>query len=165
VEARLDSLLTGRPAQRFTGFPTSTRTAGAAIAASSARRRSPAARPNPLVVTSLTATKASAQHLYEVIYCARGEMENRIKECQLDLFADRNLGRHDARPPTAPVLRVHGLCAAAYVLLCLLHRIGLAHRQFADATCGTVCLQLLKIGALVRINVRPIKLAMASAWP
>ena len=53
----------------------------------------------------------------------------------------------------------------AYVLLCVLRRIGLAHTQFADATCGTTRLRLLKIGALVRISVRRIKLAMASAYP
>jgi hypothetical protein len=53
----------------------------------------------------------------------------------------------------------------AYVLLCALRRIGLAYTQFADATCGTIRLRLLKIGALVRINVRRIKLAMASAYP
>ena len=53
----------------------------------------------------------------------------------------------------------------AYVLLCALRRIGLAHTQFADATCGTIRLKLLKIGALVRISVRRIKLAMASAFP
>jgi hypothetical protein len=53
----------------------------------------------------------------------------------------------------------------AYVLLCALRRIGLAYTQFADATCGTIRLRLLKIGALVRISVRRIKLAMASAYP
>ena len=53
----------------------------------------------------------------------------------------------------------------AYVLLCALRRIGLAHTQFAEATCGTIRLKILKLGALVRISVRRIKLAMASACP
>ncbi len=53
----------------------------------------------------------------------------------------------------------------AYVLLCALRRIGLAHTQFADATCGTIRLKLLKIGAQIRLSVRRIKIAMASAYP
>jgi hypothetical protein len=53
----------------------------------------------------------------------------------------------------------------AYVLLCALRRIGLAHTEFAEATCGTMRLRLLKIGALVRISVRRVKIAMASAYP
>jgi hypothetical protein len=112
------------------------------------------------VVTSLKPAEAVARHLYETIYCARGEMENRIKECQLDLFADRT---------SAATLRANQLrlwfASAAYALLCALRRIGLAHTQFADATCGTLRLRLLKIGALVTTSVRRIKLAMASAWP
>ena len=95
-----------------------------------------------------------------MIYCARGEMENRIKECQLDLFADR---------ASAATMRANQLrlwfASMAYVLLCALRRIGLAHTQFAEATCGTIRLALLKIGALVRKSVRRIKVAMASAHP
>jgi hypothetical protein len=113
---------------------------------------------NPhFVVTSLKMREVGAQHLYEVI-CARGEMENRIKECQLDLFADRT----SAATMRANQLRLW-FPAMAYVLLCALRRIGLVHTQFADATCGTIRLKLLKLGALVRISVRRIKFAMASA--
>ena len=116
---------------------------------------------NPrFVVTSLTTRQAGAQHLYEVIYCARGEMENRIKECQLDLFADRT----SAATMRANQLRLW-FAAMAYVLLCALRRIGLAHTQFAEATCGTIRLKLLKLGAFVRISVRRIKFSMASACP
>ena len=116
---------------------------------------------NPrFVVTSLRSSEVGAQHLYEAIYCARGEMENRIKECQLDLFADRT---------SAATMRANQLglwfASMAYVLLCALRRIGLAYTQFADATCGTIRLKLLKIGAQVRISVRRIKVAMASACP
>ena len=116
---------------------------------------------NPrFVVTSLKPSEVAAQHLYETIYCARGEMENRIKECQLDLFADRT----SAATMRANQLRLW-FASMAYVLLCALRRIGLAHTQFAEATCGTIRLKLLKLGALVRISVRRIKLAMASACP
>ena len=87
-------------------------------------------------------------------------MENRIKECQLDLFADRT----STRTMRANQLRLW-FASMAYVLLCALRRIGLAHTQFAQATCGTIRLQLLKIGALVRISVRRVKVAMASAFP
>lgn len=116
---------------------------------------------NPrFIVTSLAKKEIDARRLYEDIYCARGEMENRIKECQGDLFADRT----SAATLAANQLRLW-FASMAYVLLCALRRIGLAHTQFADATCGTLRLKLLKIGALVRISVRRIKLAMASAYP
>ena len=101
-----------------------------------------------------------ARRLYEDIYCARGEMENRIKECQLDLFADRT----SATTIAANQLRLW-FASFAYVLLAALRRIGLAKTQFATATCGTIQLQLLKIGALVRISVRRVVFAMASGCP
>ena len=87
-------------------------------------------------------------------------MENRIKECQLDLFADRT----SAATMRANQLRLW-FASMAYVLLCALRRIGLAFTQFARATCGTIRLKLLKIGALVRISVRRIHVAIASACP
>jgi hypothetical protein len=117
--------------------------------------------PNPrFIVTSLGAAACGARRLYEDIYCARGEMENRIKECQLDLFADRT----STATMQANQLRLW-FASMAYVLLCALRRIGLKHTQFAAATCGTIRLRLLKIGALVRLSCRRIKLAMASAFP
>ena len=86
-------------------------------------------------------------------------MENRIKECQLDLFADRT----SSATMQANQLRLWSATASmAYVLLSVLRRIALRHTQFADATCGTIRLKLLKIGALVRRSVRRIKFAMAS---
>ena len=97
-------------------------------------------------------------------------MENRIKECQLDLYADRT----SAKTMRANQLRLW-FAAIAYALICALPhgsspwaegpRIGLAHTQFARASCGTIRLKLLKIGALVRTSVRRIKLAMPSAFP
>jgi hypothetical protein len=116
---------------------------------------------NPrFVVTSLDRQEAEARYLYERIYCAQGEMENRIKECQLDLYADRT----SAKTMRANQWRLW-LTAMAYALLCGLRRIALKHTQFAEATCGTIRLKLLKIGALVRVSVRRIKIAMASACP
>ena len=114
---------------------------------------------NPrFIVTSLKPDKIDARTLYERVYCARGDMENRIKECQLDLFADRT----SASTMRANQLRLW-FASMAYVLLCALRRIGLAHTQFDRATCGTLRLALLKVGALVTISVRRIRLAMASA--
>ena len=116
---------------------------------------------NPrFVVTSLGRHEVKARRLYERLYCARGEMENRIKECQLDLFADRT----SARSMRANQLRLW-FAAMAYVLLCALRRIGLAHTRFAKATCGSLRLKLLKIAALVRLSVRRIRFAMPSAFP
>ena len=87
-------------------------------------------------------------------------MENLIKECQADLFADRT----SAKTMRANQLRLW-FASMAYVLLCALRRIGLKHTPFAEANCGTIRLRLLKIGALVRVSVRRVKIAMASACP
>ena len=111
-------------------------------------------------MTSLTRAECRPKYLYEKVYCARGEMENRIKECQLDLYADRT----STATMRANQLRLW-FASMAYVLLCALRRIGLHHTPFANASCGTVRLKLLKIGALVRISVRRIKIAMASGCP
>ena len=83
-------------------------------------------------------------------------MENWIKECQLDLFA----GRTSSATIRANQLRLW-FASLAYVLVCALRRIGLERTQFAKANCGSIRLKLLKIGALVQISVRRIKLAMA----
>jgi hypothetical protein len=161
VQASLDSLRTGRSARRFKDFMWSTLDSWSRNRRVVGKAEVTRAESNPrFVVTSLKSHEVAAQHLYEVIYCARGEMENRIKECQLDLFADRT----SAATMRANQLRLW-FAAMAYVLLCALRRIGLAHTQFAEATCGTIRLKLLKVGALVRISVRRIKLAMASACP
>jgi hypothetical protein len=161
TQASLDSLRIGRAARRFKDLTWSTLDSWSRHRRVIAKAEVTGGEANPrFVVTSLKPTEVSAQHLYEVIYCARGEMENRIKECQLDLFADRT----SAATMRANQLRLW-FTAMAYVLLCALRRIGLAHTQFADATCGTIRLKLLKLGALVRVSVRRIKFAMASACP
>jgi hypothetical protein len=116
---------------------------------------------NPrFVVTSLHGSDGDARKLYEDIYCARGEMENRIKECQSDLFA----GRTSAATMRANQLRLW-LAAFAYVLMAALRRIGLARTELAKATCATIRLKLLKIGALITKSVRRVKIAFASSYP
>ena len=161
MQASLDSLRTGRAARRFKDFMWSTLDSWSRNRRVVGKAEVTRAEANPrFVVTSLKSSEVTAQYLYERIYCARGEMENRIKECQLDLFADRT----SAATMRANQLRLW-FASMAYVLLCALRRIGLAHTQFADATCGTIRLKLLKLGALVRISVRRIKFAMASACP
>ena len=87
---------------------------------------------NPrFVVTSLTRAECKARYLYEKVYCARGDMENRIKECQLDLYADRT----STATMRANQLRLW-FASMAYVLLCALRRIALHHTPFAKATCA-----------------------------
>jgi Transposase DDE domain group 1 len=116
---------------------------------------------NPrFIVTSLDAMQGTAAFLYEDIYCARGDMENRIKECQLDLYADRT----PATTMRANQLRLW-LASYAYVLMCALRRIALTGTELAKATCGSIRLKLLKIGAQVTVSVRRVKFALASAHP
>ena len=161
IAASVESLGTGKPARRFKDFTYSTLDSWSRERRVVGKAEVTGGDANPrFVVTSLRPQEAGARYLYQKLYCARGEMENRIKECQLDLFADRT----SAATMRANQLRLW-FASMAYVLLCALRRIGLAHSQFAEATCGTVRLKLLKLGALVRISVRRIKVAMASACP
>jgi hypothetical protein len=159
--AEEDSKVTGQPARRFKEFSWSTRDSWSRQRRVIAKAEWTGGAANPrFVVTSLSGQEAAPQRLYEEIYCARGDMENRIKECQLDLFADRT----SAATMRANQLRLW-FASMAYVLLCALRRIALQQTQFAKATCGTIRLKLLKIGALVRASVRRIKFAMASGCP
>jgi hypothetical protein len=116
---------------------------------------------NPrFVVTSLSPDRVDAQTVYETIYCARGDMENRIKEQQLDLFATRTSGR---------LMRVNQLrlwlSSVAYVLLNELRRLALAGTSMARAYCSSLRLKLLKIGARVRVTTRKVWVSLASAYP
>ena len=159
--AQEHSQRTGQPARRFKDFTWRTRKSWSQARRVVAKAEWTGGEANPrFVVTSLTSEEHEARHLYEKLYCARGEMENRIKECQLDLYADRT----SAHTMRANQLRLW-FASMAYVLMCALRRIGLANTQFARASCGTIRLKLLKIGAMVRTSVRRIKLAMPSAFP
>jgi hypothetical protein len=115
---------------------------------------------NPrFVVTSLPSQKWAAQALYEDLYCARGEMENRIKE-QLMLFADRTSTAYRR----SNQIRLY-FSSLAYVLMQALRRLGLQGTEMAKAQCTTLRLKLLKIGALIRITVRNVWVSMAEGYP
>ena len=159
--AEAESLARGGPARRFADFAWRTLDSWSRTRRVVAKAEHLPKGANPrFIVTSLPASETDARTLYEEVYCARGEIENRIKEQQLDLFADRT----SAATMRANQLRLW-FASFAYVLLAALRRIGLRHTQFAAATCGTIRLKLLKIGAQVRKSVRRIKVAMASACP
>lgn len=152
---------TGQPARRFKEFFYATRDSWSRRRRVVAKAEHLAKGANPrFVVTSLKAAKVDKRTLYERTYCARGEMENRIKECQLDLFADRT----SAATMKANQLRLW-FAAFAYVLVAALRRLGLQHTQFANATCGTIRRKLLKIGARITTSVRRVKIAMTSGCP
>lgn len=117
--------------------------------------------PNPrFVVTNTPASERAAQELYETDYCGRGEMENRIKEQQLCLFADRT----SCRTLRANQLRLW-FSTLAYVLLHVLRERGLKGTQLASARCDTIRTKLLKIGAAVSVTVRKVWVRLASACP
>lgn len=115
---------------------------------------------NPrFLVTSLTPERWEKRKLYEDLYCARGDMENRIKE-QFVLFADRV----SASTMRANQLRIY-LSVIAYSLMSGLRRLGLHATALATAQVGTIRLRLLKIGALIRVTVRKVWVRMASSYP
>jgi hypothetical protein len=116
---------------------------------------------NPrFVVTNLSAQEYEGQELYEKMYCARGEMENRIKEQQLYLFADRT----SSTTMRANQLRLW-FSSLAYVILNELRYVGLRGTRMAEATCASMRLKLLKIGAHLKVSVRRIVFSMASGYP
>jgi hypothetical protein len=161
AQAEAKSRRTGKPARYFKDFLWTTRRSWSRVRRVVGKAEFTADEANPrFVVTSLKRAKCRPKYLYEKLYCARGDMENRIKECQLDLYADRT----STATMRANQLRLW-LASFAYVLLCAVRRIGLHHTPFASASCGTIRLKLLKIGAIVRVSVRRIKIAMASSCP
>lgn len=116
---------------------------------------------NPrFVVTSLSSGEHEPQALYEKLYCARGDMENRIKEQQLDMFADRT----SAHTMRANQLRLW-FASVAYVLINLLRHFGLKGTELERAQAGTIRLRLLKVAAIVRVSVRRVVLSLSAAAP
>lgn len=116
---------------------------------------------NPrFVVTNLSKKKFNSKVLYEDIYCARGDMENRIKEQQLDMFADRT----STALMRSNQLRLY-FSSIAYILMQAFRRLGLKGTEYAKAQCGTIRTKLLKIGAQIKISVRRIFISMASGCP
>jgi hypothetical protein len=157
-EARQQYETTGKAARVFTEFRYRTRKSWSRWRRVIAKAEYIPGKENPrFVVTSLAG--GDAQSLYEKLYCARGEMENRIKE-QLCLFADR-LSTATMR---ANQLRLY-LSAMAYTLLEALRRLALRGTEWAEAQVDTIRLRLLKIAAQVQISARRIRLRYSAAYP
>jgi hypothetical protein len=163
-EATLEWNRTGKPARVFTEFEY--RTKKTKKGGWDRERRVVAkaehidGKENPrFVVTSLTSQQCQAQALYENLYCARGDMENRIKE-QFSLFADRV----SAETMRANQMRLY-LSAMAYILVSGLRRLGLKGTALAQAQVSTIRTKLLKIGAQIRVTVRKVWVSMSSSYP
>lgn len=159
--AKRKATRTGQPARVFTDFQYRTRKSWSAERRVIAKAEHTNGSANPrFIVTNVHPAYGAPRFLYETVYCQRGEMENRLKECQGDLFADRT--------PT-PTMRANQLrlwlSSLAYVLMCAVRRIGLVGTKLERATCGTIRLVLLKLGTRVTISVRRVKLAFASSCP
>jgi hypothetical protein len=157
---------TGKPARIFAEFDYQTRRKSKHKGGWSRARRVVAkaehidGKENPrFVVTSLSAEQWPAQALYEELYCARGDMENRIKE-QFSLFADRV----SAETMRANQLRLY-FSVMAYVLMSGLRRIGLKSTEMAQAQAATIRTKLLKIGAQVRVTARKVWISLSSSYP
>lgn len=152
---------TGTASRVFTEFNYRTRTSWTRARRVIAKAEHLCKGPNPrFIVTNLSGSEVHSRELYEEVYCARGDMENRIKEQQLDLFADRT---------SAHTLRANQLrlwfSSLAYVLTSALRRIALKGTRLAKATSGTIRLKLFKIGALIKLSVRRFQIHLASACP
>lgn len=116
---------------------------------------------NPrFIVTNLTKQELEAQPLYEKLYCARGNMENRIKEQYLDLFADRT----PCFLMRANQLRLY-FAVVAYMLMDALRRLGLRGTKFAHAQAHTIRMKLLKLGAIIKVSVRRVVFSLAGSYP
>jgi hypothetical protein len=116
---------------------------------------------NPrFVVTSIKKIKRSARWIYEDLYCQRGDMENRTKEQQMDMFADRT----STSTMVANQLRLY-FSSVAYMLMQALRRLALSGTEMARAQCGTIRTRLLKIAATVRVTVRKVWVSMPTGCP
>jgi len=152
---------TGKPARLFVDLSYRTRQSWSRRRRVVAKAEYTSKGENPrFVVTSLEAEQMDAQSLYEDFYCARGEMENRIKEQQLGLFADRT----STALMRSNQIRLY-FSGIAYCLMQALRELGLTGTEMAKAQCQTIRLRLLKIGARVRITARKIWISMASGHP
>jgi Transposase DDE domain group 1 len=151
----------GQPARVFKDFRYRTRDSWSRERRVVGKAEHLAKGPNPrFVVSSLGPEAVAAQALYEQEYCGRGDMENRIKEQQRMLFADR---------VSCATLRANQvrLCLAtvAYIVLRALRQFGLGQTELAQAQCDTIRLKVLKLGAVVRISVRRVWVALSEAYP
>jgi hypothetical protein len=160
-KARLDWASSGHASQRFIQFSCRTRNSWARGRRVVAKAEYLDKGENPrFVVTDFSSQEYEGQEPYEKVYCARGEMENRIKEQQLYLFADRI----SSATMAANQLRLW-FSSLAYVILNELRCVGLRGTRMAQVTCASIRLKLLKIGAQVRLSVRRVTFSMASRYP
>ena len=161
AQAQAEHEETGKPARRFRDFRYRTRNSWACERRVIGKAEVLPGKSNPrFVVTNLPTNRAGAKRLYEQLYCIRGEMENRIKEQQLGLFADRT----STATMRANQLRLY-FSSFAYVLMHGLRRLGLQGTEYAKAQCTTIRSKLLKIGARIRITVHKVWLSFSSAYP
>ena len=160
-EAKQQFAATGQAARVFKDFTYQTRKSWSCQRRVVGKAEHLAKGSNPrFVVTSLKSEELDARKLYEDLYCARGEMENRIKEQQLCLFADRT----SCATMRANQLRLW-MSSVAYTLLVALRQFGLQGTEMAQARCDTIRLKLLKIGALVRTTVRRVWISLSESCP
>jgi hypothetical protein len=159
--AKLQFQATGQPARVFKDFTYQTRKSWSRPRRVVGKAEHLAKGSNPrFVVSSLSPEELDARALYEDLYCARGEMENRIKEQQLCLFADRT----SCATMRANQLRLW-MSSVAYTLLAALRQFGLPGTEMAQSRCDTIRLKLLKLGALVRITVRRVWISFSESCP
>ena len=160
-QAKAEFETTNKPARVFKDFEYQTRKSWSRKRRVVGKAEFISGKHNPrFVVTSLSMEECGTVDLYEKEYCARGEMENRIKEQQLYLFADRT----SAETMRANQLRLW-FSSIAYTLMAAVRRIGLAGTEMAHARCDTIRLQLLKIGAQIRVTCRKIWIAFSESYP
>ena len=158
---KLEAEKTGKPARMFRELRYRTLDSWSRERRVVAKAEQLGDKSNPrFVVTSFSQERWETRALYEELYCARGDMENRIKEQQLDMFADRT----SAHTMRANQLRLW-FSSVAYVLMNLLRHFGLKGTEFERAQVGTIRLKLLKLGAIVRVSVRRIVLSISAAAP
>jgi len=158
-QAKKEQQRTGEPARVFTEFFYQTRKTWSRSRRVVAKLNKSRQGESALRVTSLPLAAWPTRELYEQLYCARGEMENRIKE-QLSLFSDR-MSTESLR---SNQLRLY-FSSLAYVLVEALRRVGLAETEWAEYQVETIRLRLLKIAAQVRITARKIWIRYAKAYP
>lgn len=158
---KLDAEKTGKPVRMFRELRYRTLDSWSRERRVVAKAEQLGDKSNPrFVVTSFSQARWETRALYEELYCARGDMENRIKEQQLDMFADRT----SAHTMRANQLRLW-FSSVAYVLMNLLRHFGLRGTEFEHAQVGTIRLRLLKLGAIVTVSVRRVVLSISAAAP
>ena len=160
-QARQEVGRTGRPARRFRDFRYRTLQSWSRERRVVGKAEQLGSKANPrFVVTSLPRDRIRASVLYKQVYCARGDMENRIKEQQLGMFADRT----STATMRSNQLRLW-IASMAYTLVHELRRVGLRGTLLAKAQVSTIRTRLLKVSGLVKLSVRRVRIALSSAFP